>query len=171
VTGWVVVDGHSASGKSTVAAILAERLGARLVRPFTEEAAAELLGYARDGAFDRLALRGREILRQAERPVEGRAAVFDRHWVSLLVQLPEAARAGWAAPPRTYLCWADAAVTVRRLRARVDHEPDLPYHARLVDAYRAVAGQLGVPLIDTSRRTAEETAAVVLDDLARRPGR
>jgi hypothetical protein len=169
VTGWIAVDGHSASGKSTVAACVAERLGAAVVRPFGEEAAVELMGYVRGQDFARLATRGREILADAERGVQGRGAVFDRHWFTILVHLPAPLRAAWTARPRTYVCWADAAVTVRRLRARVDHVPDVAYHASFVHAYRALAEELGVPLVETSARTPEESAEVVLEDLARRP--
>lgn len=167
MTDRIVVDGYSASGKSTVAATVAGKLGAVLVRPFTDETAAELIGYVRRGDFERVDARAREILARAERSAAGRLAVFDRHWVSILVHLPETFHARWSGPPRTYVCWADTETTLRRLRARVEHEPDAPLHTHFVLAYRALAERLGVPLIDTSRRTPEESAAIVLGDLRR----
>jgi hypothetical protein len=94
--------------------------------------------------------------------------VFDRHWFSILAYLPPACPADGDASPRTYVCWADLDTTLRRLGARVGRDVDPADHAPGVAAYRALAERLGVPLIDTSRRSADESAALVLDDLARR---
>ena len=165
----IAVDGYWASGKSVIAAMLAGSLGAVLIRPYTDETAAELLGYVEHGDFERLDGRAREILGRADRAAEGRDAVFDRHWFSVAVHLPETFHSRWDPRPRTYVCWADPETTARRLRARVEHEPDVAQHARAAAAHRALAEQLGLPVLDTSRCTPAESAAFILDDLARRP--
>lgn len=163
----VAIDGYFASGKSSVAVLVAAGLGASLVRPFGDDDARELFGYVDRGEFEHLDVRGREILAAAEARAGEGPVVFDRHWFSILAYLPPALHAGWSAPPRTYVCWAGLDTTLRRLAARVVHEADAAVHAPHVLAYRTLAERLGVPLIDTSGRTAEESAALVLDDLAR----
>ena len=163
----IAIDGYFASGKSSVAARVAAGLGASLVRPFGDDEARELFGYVDRGEFARLEARGREILTAAEGRSGDGPVVFDRHWFSILAYLPAGRHASWSARPRTYVCWADLDTTLGRLAARAAHEIDAADHAPLVLAYRTLAERLSVPLIDTSRRTADESAALVLDDLAR----
>jgi hypothetical protein len=165
----IAVDGYWASGKSAIAARLAARLGATPIRPFTDETAAELLGYVEGGELARFEARARAVLDEADRSAGDGDAVFDRHWFSVVVHLPEAWHARWSAGPRTYVCWADAETTARRLVARVPHAPDMARHARAVAAHRALAERLGLRVVDTSRRSAEECTRLILDDLAVRP--
>ena len=166
MSGRVIVDGYFASGKSSVASILARRLGVPVIRPFNDDTAPELFGYIGQGDFARLDERARAILRAAE-DAAPESAVFDRHWLSIAAYLPEAFRDGWATEPQTYLCWADLDTTVGRLIARAPHEPDRAAHGHFVNAYRALADERNIPIVDTSHRAPDEAAEVILEDLAR----
>jgi hypothetical protein len=171
VTPRVVIDGYFASGKSSIAAIVATQLGAALIRPFTDEIAAELFGYLARGEVERFDVRAEEILAEADRAAARAPAVFDRHWLSVLAYLPDSHRERWTGRPQTYCCWADLDVTLRRLVARVEHQPDRALHAHFVSAYRALAEERRVPLIDSSHRTPAQSAELILRDLLARDDR
>jgi cytidylate kinase len=166
VIGRIVIDGHSASGKSTVAAIVAARLGGTVVHPFGDSEAAELLGLTAGGRFEDFERRAQEMLAQAEKGAGRVPAVFDRHWVTVAAHLPEPWRRRWPAVPRTYVCWADLETTERRLLARMPHNVNRDFHSHFLGEYRGLAERLGVPLIDTSRMTGEEAAARILADIS-----
>jgi len=165
MTPLLAIDGHAVSGKSTLATIVAHRLGGTVVRPFDEEKAARLLGYAAQNRFDELERDTCAILRDAEGSAVRRPAVFDRHWLTVLVHLPDGYAEHWRHRSPTYLCWCDLETTLARLCARVAHEPDREAHAWFVARYRELAERLGVPLIDTVRLDPARAADLVVADL------
>lgn len=164
----IILDGHSASGKSAVAAAVADRFGLTVVRPFDDKDAAELLAYEARGQTGALGRRAREILARVDGAVGTGPVVFDRHWLSVAVRLPDHFLDAWPPVSGTYLCWADLGTTLRRLQARAPHEPDPEFHRHYVDRYRQLAIRYGIPIIDTSSLTVDEAVELLSTRIATR---
>jgi hypothetical protein len=65
------------------------------------------------------------------------------------------------------MCWADRPTTIAGMVARGTPNPSQHMTEARIVGYRALADELNVPLLDTSRITPEEGAAQVLAMLAR----
>lgn len=160
-----MLDGHDAAGKTTLARLLAERVDAEVIQPFTGtlgDLIAWLWTHERYEEADSLARTALE--RAYERLGGAPRVVFDRHWLSLFSVLPERLWESWMPPPPTILCWVDTETTCRRLVERGEPVGSRGEHAHYVARYRALARRFRVPLLDTSERTIDEC----LDLLAER---
>ncbi|MDQ5821773.1 MAG: AAA family ATPase [Actinomycetota bacterium] len=147
----VVLDGHDASGKSTLAPLLASSLGGAYAQPFAEtlgDLIAWLWGSERfEEANDVAHLAVERALAQGD---ETTPLVFDRHWLTLFTVLPERLHASWLPLPLTVLCWTDGATTARRLAQRSEPVGDLAQHEHYCRLYRELALVHDVPILDTT---------------------
>jgi hypothetical protein len=161
-----VLDGHDAAGKTTLAALLAERTGARLVRPF-EGKLGKLIAWSWGrGDFEVADTIARASVRkELASNGDARALVFDRHWLSLFTVLPRRLHDAWQPLPPTVLCWTDVETTCRRLAERGEEVGDVRTHAHYCAVYRELAAEHGVPVVDTTRLGVEEAYAVVAAEL------
>ncbi len=146
----LVIDGHDGSGKSTVAGLLARRLGWVVARPFTGAVSAAFYRCLERGEYASLS----RITRAAVTRLEAQhpaGVIFDRHWLTMLSVLPRELWADWHPTPPTLMCRADPATTSARVSARGETRRNTPaYHRRYCEAFSALAQRFGVPVLDTS---------------------
>jgi thymidylate kinase len=147
----LVLDGHDAAGKTTLATLLAERTEAHLIRPF-EGKLGKLIAWAWGrGEFEladtiaRASVR-KELASNGDAP----ALVFDRHWLSLFTVLPRSFHERWRPLPPTVLCWADVETTCRRLAERGEDVGDVSEHEHYCAVYLDLAAEHEVPVVDTT---------------------
>jgi len=158
----IALDGHDGSGKSTMAARLADELGARLVKPFADtlgDHIAWLWGRSQFTDADRLA---RASIDRFESLHADESVVFDRHWLTMFTVLPEAYWSGWRNRPRTVVFATDPATTMRRLGARGEDPLSAELHKYYERMYREIAARFNVPVVDTTDSSIENTFEIVL---------
>lgn len=153
----LVLDGHDGSGKTTLAARLAEALGGVHARPLRGSVGELFLWSAErgEGAFAS-ALAQRAVARALERAGDAPVVVFDRHWMTVFSVVHEAEWPAWEPRPRTVLCWADLDATMSRLDARDQGQWTRAEHARWLEVYRGLAERFGVPLLRTDDRSVDD---------------
>ena len=158
----LVLDGLDGSGKSTVARLVAEAIGATVLHPFGGTIGAlmvHLAGTGQHALADGIA-HGAVAMAIAGAPPG--PVVIDRHWFTASQLLSTAYRAGWEPRPFSVMTWADRPTTVARMVARGDPDSGARMTEDRIATYRRLAGELGVPLLDTSFSTPEEAASRVL---------
>jgi cytidylate kinase len=167
VTGPVFLDGHTASGKSTISKLLRDRIGGCIIKPFDDETAFRLLRYHAEGEFAKLDEEARAVLDAgpgAGAPTD-EPIIFDRHWVSVAARLPDALQDGWKTLPRSFVCWADLETTLDRVVARGGSRADAVYQAEIIAAYRTLAERRHIRLIDTSKLSQNAAVDLIVSDL------
>jgi Thymidylate kinase len=159
-----VLDGHDGAGKTTLAELLAERTGARMIRPFDGKLG-KLIAWAWGrGEFELADTIARAAVRKELALNEDASAlVFDRHWLSLYSVLPRSFHAAWRPLPPSVLCWSDVETTCRRLAERGEPIGDVRTHEHYCAVYRELAAEHGVPVVDTSRLDVEQAYEAVAD--------
>jgi len=158
----LVLDGLDGAGKSTIARLVAQAIGGRVLHPYDGNGPL-LVWLARTGQHalaDSIAHAA--VAMAMDRVPEGVPIVFDRHWFTASQLLSSLYRPGWEPRPFTLLCWADRETTVARMIARGEDRDALEMTQDRVETYRRLAAELDVPLLDTSRTTPEEAAERVL---------
>jgi hypothetical protein len=157
-----VLDGHDAAGKTTLAALLAERTGARLIRPF-EGKLGKLIAWSWGRSEFELAdsIARASVRKELASNGGAPALVFDRHWLSLFTVLPRSFHDAWRPLPPTVLCWTDVETTCRRLAERGEPVGDVRTHEHYCARYRELAAEHGVPVVDTTRLGLEDAYEVV----------
>jgi thymidylate kinase len=155
----VILDGHDGAGKSSVCALLANRLGGHVIKPFNNSLG-DLIGWL--WGSKRFAQAEETALAAIERelelaPPEG-LLFFDRHWLSMFTVLPEEYFGRWEPRPFTVLCWTDLPTTLARLKARGEAEGDIAEHQHYLARYAELARRFGVPIVDTTSASTTATA-------------
>jgi hypothetical protein len=159
----LVFDGYDASGKTTLARLMAERTGGRYIKVFAGDLGA-LIGWLYEtrqfAAADVVARVALDWAYAQNRDASW--LIFDRHWLTMFALLPETFYANWGVLPTTFLCWADATATEQRLVARGERLRAPDDYDVFVPRYRALALRFGALLIDTSQHTPEQSLAYIL---------
>ena len=157
----LVLDGHDATGKTTLATCLANAIGARYVRPFAGEAGAQLLQRADQGDFDGVSALAREAVRAATYDASG-VLVFDRHWMTVFSLVSERLWPDWEALPPTLLCWVDLPTTLARLGARDEEPRPVEEHEHYLGVYRQLAKRFNCEMVRTDLLTPGESLEQVV---------
>jgi thymidylate kinase len=157
----LVVDGHDASGKTTLARRLAAVLGAEYLRPFGGDVGARLLALAAsdpEGATQHSMAAVASAADAATRNV----LVYDRHWMTVCTLVPERWWSRWLPIPRTALCWADLNTTRTRLAARSEHDEFADEHERYLKLYRDLAERFGCMVVRTDQGSEDASLELLL---------
>jgi hypothetical protein len=149
----LVIDGHDGAGKSSLAGLVARRLGWAAARPFTGAVSAAFYRcLARDDPDQLHAIARRAVARLEALHPGG--VVFDRHWLTMLSVLPPSLHGRWLPPPPTLLCWTDPVTTLHRVSARGEtRRNDLDLHRAHCALFLEHAQRHGIPVLDTTRLT------------------
>jgi hypothetical protein len=156
----LALDGHDASGKTTLARRLANVLGAVCVRPFAAKNGTRLLALAASDP-DGVTPFARDVLAAAADTAVGGVLVFDRHWLTVCSLLPERLWPRWQllATTPTALCWADLPTTLARLRARDEPAQPASEHAHYLEIYQRLAIGHGCLVVRTDQEPEEQSLA------------
>jgi hypothetical protein len=154
----LALDGHDASGKTTLAKRLAAVLGGVHVRPFAGSDGPRLLALAATDPDGVISFAEDSLAAAAER-ARADVLVFDRHWLTVCSLLPTGLWTrlqGLAATP-TALCWADLPTTLARLRERGEDPQPAAEHIHYLDIYLRLASAHGCLLLRTDREPEEQS--------------
>lgn len=158
----LVLDGHDASGKTTLAARLAAELGARHLRPFAGAVGRQFTSAANQGNFDAAAAIAHRAVEDSLAAATSNVVIFDRHWMTVFSMLPEAYWHDWKPLPPTILCWADLATTLDRLQGRTQSEADDFDHPHYLTVYWQLARRFDCEILRTDKLGVEESLATAL---------
>jgi len=159
----IVLDGHDAAGKTTLAARLAGELGGLHVRPFAGTAGQLMLWSARQGNFAFTSGLARQAVEYTLATNQAPILVFDRHWMTVFSLLPESYWPAWEPLPPTILCWASLETTLSRLANRADTEMQLEEHLHYLSLYRDIGQRFGCHLLRTDQLTAAESTKTLIE--------
>jgi adenylate kinase family enzyme len=157
-----VLDGHDGSGKTTLAARLAQYLGGVHVRPFSGNVGELFLWSIERGDFSFAGELARHAVEHALAKHDAPVLIFDRHWMTVFSVLPEAYWNAWEPLPPTTLCWASLETTLSRLAVRSDDEDRAYDHQHFLSVYRQLGQRFGSHVLDTSDLTPDESFEILL---------
>lgn len=158
----LVLDGHDGSGKTALAARLAQSLGGIHVRPYSGIVGQLFLWAVERGDFSfasDLALHAVDYaLAMNNAPV----LIFDRHWMTAFSVLPESYWGNWEPLPPTTLCWAGIETTRARLAVRSDDDEQAYDHGHFLSVYRDLGQRFGCHVVETGDLTLDESFEILL---------
>ncbi|MCW3463445.1 hypothetical protein [Chitinophaga nivalis] len=157
----LAIDGHDGAGKTTLAGLLAEKLGGVYVRPFGGATGTSLITQAEQHHYQEVSRIGLMAIRDAAAQHDARVLVFDRHWMTVFTLIPAAYRDEWFPLPATTLCYAGMPATLLRLGERDEAIFDRAYHEGYMQQYYDLAHQYGAHIL----RTDQHDVAQCLDML------
>jgi len=157
----LVIDGHDGSGKSTVAGLLARRLGWVVARPFTGAVSQAFYRCLAQDEPQQLHGIARAAVARLE-ALHAPGVVFDRHWVTMLSVLPQRCWPGWLPSPPTLLCWADPLTTLARVSARGETTRNtLELHQCSCALFRELAQHHELPVLNTTQLAPDRALATL----------
>ncbi len=139
----IALDGHDGAGKTTLASILANRIGGKSVRPFSGAIGAELMRAGECKDIAQLIRIGNSAIAKAVASVSGNTPVIlDRGWMTVASFIPESEEfyKQWNNWVPTALCWAELRTTLSRLSIRSDEKLEpLEWHEHYIAVYLEIA--------------------------------
>lgn len=147
----IAIDGHDASGKTTIAKLLAQEIGGKYIKPYDGNIGDMIVWAYKKKKYslvDEIALNAIEM--NIDKNHNEKYLIFDRHWLSIDTLLHENMTITKIEKPLTILCWADISTTSYRLKKRNDNlenEWENIYYCRL---YKQLAEENRLYIIDTS---------------------
>ena len=145
----LAVEGHDASGKTTLARDLAAAIDAAYVRPYGGDVGPRLLVDAAAGRSADVSRAGLEAVRDCIARSTAPVLVFDRHWMTVFTLTHEADWEAWKPLPPTLLCWSDLATTLGRLGSRGENPGDVDEHAFYIAKYHELARRFRCEIVPT----------------------
>lgn len=166
----IAIEGHDGVGKTSLCNTLAEKMNARIVRPFAGNTGNLILQLSREKHFDRLIEAASGSIQNHYNRHEGELLIFDRHWITVFTLIPEPYRKKWTDFPLTVLLYADPATVKKRLDTR--NEDPLPdeYHRYYLRQYLEIAHSHSCLCLDTARLPVDELAEKVIAYLGKKQG-
>lgn len=152
-----VLDGHDGAGKTTLARMLAQKLNAIYVRPFSGDTGEKLIRLANEEKFSETSNWGLQAIKIMHNAYPDRKLVFDRHWMTVFTLIPQDYWEQWMPLPPTILCWTDVSSTLIRTASRREKQYPEDYHRYYLNAYKKLADQFNCYLLDTSHKKIEES--------------
>lgn len=161
----IAFDGHDASGKSTLAKRVAEKLGGTYSRPYDQslgELFVWLFRQGRAGSVAQIAQAALDRFAAVSESLPG-PVVCDRHALSALA-LAGCDSTEVRLPDHTFLCWTDLPTTLARERARGREfsDEEVAEQVVLLDRYAAVGTRYGVPAVDTTSQSIDDCVEQVV---------
>jgi len=146
----IALDGHDASGKTTLSKMLATKLNGKYIKPFSDSLG-DLIAWSFRN--EKLKLANDIALAAVEKEIqlnqEHNYLIFDRHWLTMFTVLPQDFFSQWQDKPTTILCWADVETTNKRLDER-DEPKDQWCNEHYCKLYKDLAEEYGVFTVNTS---------------------
>lgn len=136
---FLVLDGHDGCGKSTIAALVAERIGGRVVKPFCDSLGDHIAWLWGNQRFTEADVLSRSAVERISDTDDPRPMVFDRHWTTMFTVLPEEYWPNWGDLPPTVVCHAPTEVVRARLGERGEARGDRAEHDYYQNRYRELA--------------------------------
>jgi len=164
LAGVIGIDGHTGTGKTTIARGAADALHASYERPFGGERGLLLARADEAGDSDGVLRIGAAAITAAiRRSGPMRPLVVERSWLTVgsLVS-DEDFYEHWQLWIPTILCWADLPTTLERLGHCGESAEAAERHRYYVDRYRCMAEDRGCIIVDTSNATDTEAIAQVV---------
>jgi cytidylate kinase len=153
----IAIDGHDGSGKTTIARLLADKLNAKYIKPFSDTLGDLIAWSYRKKKYNfanDIALAS--IKKHIDENPGVDCFVFDRHWLSMFTVLPEEFCASWLPLPITVLCWANVKTTEKRFKERDEVEPYPGCHEYFCRVYKEIAEKYNAFIVDTSNESVPE---------------
>jgi thymidylate kinase len=164
----VAIDGHDGAGKSTIAALLAERLGGRTVRPFAPPVGSILSSLRNRGQLKAAEETAFKEISKLTAEAGSDLLIFDRHWASLQTMLsmfePYKLSERWYPLPPTILVWTDVHTTRERHLQRGEKPFPRDRDEYYCKSFRQLAADCGLPILDTTNREPIEVVASILSE-------
>ena len=157
----LVLDGHDAAGKTTLATMLAKSVGGVHIRPFAGDVGERLVRCVDEGEMLQAADLAQRAIKNALCNVDAPVLVFDRHWMTVFSLLPESYWSAWQPLPPTTLCWADLKSTLTRLRCRTVDETHSYDHRHFLEMYQKLAQRFDCNIVRTDILSVEESFELV----------
>ena len=159
----ISVDGHDGSGKTTIAKLLAEKIGGKYVKPFSGDVGDLIVWSYKKKNFqflEELALNAIENATQIHRGA--RILIFDRHWLTISTLLPKRKLSHNFIKPLTFLCWANVDTTLERLFVRKDDQENAWDNKKYCNLYYDLGVENNTIIVDTSASPNPQT---VVDEI------
>jgi hypothetical protein len=158
----LVLDGHDGSGKTALAARLAQSLGGIHVRPYSGIAGQLFLWSVERGDYSFSADLALHAVDYALAKNNAPVLIFDRHWMTAFSVLPESYWGAWEPLPPTSLCWAGIETTRARLARRPDDDDQAYDHSHFLSVYRDLGQRFGCHVVNTDDLTLDESFETLL---------
>lgn len=146
----LALDGHDGTGKTTLAKLLAEQVGAFYVRPFAGERGKELMEAYTCGDLHRVIDVGKRAIANAVDASVG-PIILDRGWLTVSTLLPRDVFVGqWKHWIPTVLLTCGLSTVMNRLSYREDETPEsAQWHQDFLDLYLERSSLREVQVIHT----------------------
>lgn len=145
----IVIDGHTASGKTTLALALSRTFGFQYIKPFDSKIG-DINKFLFDRHDERLSI-FRSCIVDYYLSTSQTTSVYDRLTPSTLSLLPVS---DWPLEipnaKRTFIVWCDIETTLDRLTVRGRNIWSILDHKDFIDRFRMIADRYNLPLIDTT---------------------
>lgn len=152
----IVIDGHDASGKTSICKRISEILGYKYIKPFSNslgDLIAWLITCKNYKLANQIAMSAIDKVLK-ENPKSN--LIFDRHWICMFTLIPDDLKSDWHHIPFSIICWANPEITLTRLHERNDIDINKWDNEYFCKKYLEVGERYHIPIIDTSFISVDE---------------
>ena len=167
----IAIDGHDASGKTSICKRISELLGYKYIKPFSNslgDLIAWLITCKNYELANQIAL---SAIDKALKDNPESNLIFDRHWICMFTLIPDNLKREWKDVPFSILCWANPEITLKRLQERNAIGMNKWDDHYFCQKYLEIGAQYHIPVVDTSFITIDEgvekTLKIIQDNFGR----